>query len=58
MTLIDEKKLVLVNNMTPYFCTLENPPILIRYTLNVLNTTRTREVTDPATGTNKTVSES
>jgi len=55
LTVIDEKTLIFVYNRTAYTYTLENPPLLIDYTLTVPNITKTRVVTDPVSGGDRTV---
>ncbi|MDD1665263.1 MAG: hypothetical protein LUQ32_07890 [Methanomicrobiales archaeon] len=55
LTVIDEKILRFTFNSTAYMYTLENPPLLIRYTLTVPNITKTRVVVDPVSGSDKTV---
>ena len=47
MTVVDEKKLVFVYNKTAFNYELENPPLLIYYTLTVPNITRTGVEKDP-----------
>jgi hypothetical protein len=56
LTVLDRKKLPFSYNKTAYTYTLDNPPLLIDYTLTVPNITKTRVVTDPVTGGDKTVS--
>jgi hypothetical protein len=55
LTLIDEKTLVFVYNRTAYNYNLEDPPLLIEYTLTVPNISKTRVITDPVSGGDKTV---
>jgi hypothetical protein len=47
LTLIDEKDLVFSYNKTAYTIDLQNPPLLIQYTLTVANITRTGVEKDP-----------
>jgi hypothetical protein len=56
LTLLDEKNLVFVYNKTAYNYNLETPPLLIEYTLTVPNISKTRVVTDPVSGGDRTVS--
>jgi hypothetical protein len=56
LSLLDKKKLVFSYNRTAYTYTLANPPLLIDYTLTVPNITKTRVITDPVSGSDKTVS--
>lgn len=55
LSLLDEKTLVFTYNRTAYTYNLENPPLLIVYTLTVPNVTKTRVVTDPVSGSDSTV---
>lgn len=55
MTVTDEITLVLSWNRTAYTYDLESPPLLIEYTLTVPNITKTRVITDPVTGGDRTV---
>jgi hypothetical protein len=54
-TVIDEKILAFSYNRTAYTYNLENPPLLIDYTLTVPNITKTRVVTDPVSGNDEEV---
>ena len=56
LTVIDEKILVFTYNLTAYTYNLENPPLLLDYTLKVPNITRTRIIPDPVSGADRTVS--
>jgi hypothetical protein len=56
LTLLDKKTLVLSWNRTAYNYELEDPPLLIKYTLTVPNITKTRVITDPVSGGDRTVS--
>jgi hypothetical protein len=56
LTVIDEKTLPFVYNRTAFTYTLEDPPLLIDYTLTVPNITRTRSIKDPVSGSDTTVS--
>jgi hypothetical protein len=56
LTVLDEKTMVFSYNRTAYTYTLENPPLLIDYTLTVPNITKTRVETDPVSGGDRTVS--
>jgi|GEM_PF-1240239 len=47
LTVADEKTLVFAYNSTAYMYTLENPPLLIEYTLTVPNITRIGVEKDP-----------
>jgi hypothetical protein len=55
LTIIDTKKLIFIFNESAYSYTLKNPPLLIDYTLTVPNITKTRVVTDPVSGGDRTV---
>jgi hypothetical protein len=55
LTLIDEKRIVFSYNKTAYNFELQNPPLLIDYTLTVPNITRTRIIADPVSGADETV---
>jgi len=55
LTLLDEKNMVFIYNRTAFTYDLENPPLLIDYTLTVPNITKTRVVTDPVSGDDETV---
>jgi hypothetical protein len=56
LTLIDEKTMVFSYNKTAFNFELQNPPLLIEYTLTVPNITKTRVETDPVSGGDRTVS--
>jgi len=47
--------MVFIYNRTAFTYDLENPPLLIDYTLTVPNITKTRVVTDPVSGDDETV---
>jgi hypothetical protein len=55
LTVIETKKLYFIFNKTAYTYTLDDPPLLIDYTLIVPNITKTRVVTDAVSGSDKTV---
>jgi hypothetical protein len=55
LTVIDEKTIAFSYNRTAYTYTVENPPLLIEFSLTVSNITKTRVETDPVTGGDRTV---
>jgi hypothetical protein len=55
LTLIDTKTLSFIYNATAFEYTLENPPLVIDYTLTVPNITKKRVIADPVSGADKTV---
>lgn len=55
LTVIDEKTLAFSYNRSAYTYTVENPPLLIDYTLTVPNISKTRVENDPVTGGDRTV---